>query len=158
VHAEIDVIEAYFRELARALSPDGVAFIHHSNLGEYKGAALSLSGAVWKHVHKWPLALKALGRLQVTNWDHWRGRSVTARKVAEVGAAAGLVCIGQEIINWGRHNRRTVDCLSLLTRRGSRWEKPNVIVRNPYFMAEARSARIISEIYMRHDPEPEKTT
>jgi len=33
VHAEMDVIEAYCRELSRKLSPSGVAFIHHSNLG-----------------------------------------------------------------------------------------------------------------------------
>jgi hypothetical protein len=147
VHAEIDVIEAYLHELSRKLSPDGIAFIHHSNLGEYSGMALNLSGLLWVCVHRWPLALKILGRLQLTNWRHWRAPSVTSRKVVDVGKATGLVCIGQEIIPWGRHNRRMVDCLSVLTRSGSRWERPNVVVRNPYFMAEARSAHAVSEVF-----------
>jgi SAM-dependent methyltransferase len=34
VHAEIDVLEAYLRELSKKLRPDGIVFIHHSNLGE----------------------------------------------------------------------------------------------------------------------------
>src|SRR5215208_2732717 len=35
VHAEADVIGAYLAELARVLKPDGVGFIHHSNIGAY---------------------------------------------------------------------------------------------------------------------------
>ena len=72
---------------------------------------------------------------------------MTSRKVADVGRLAGLVCIGQEIIDWGHQSRRMIDCLSMLTRLGSRWERPNVVVRNPYFMAEAISAHVISEVY-----------
>ena len=33
VHADLDVIAAYLSELARTLRPNGVGFIHHSNLG-----------------------------------------------------------------------------------------------------------------------------
>ena len=36
VHAEADVIEIYLRQLARKLTPNGVAFIHHSNIGAYQ--------------------------------------------------------------------------------------------------------------------------
>ena len=147
VHAEIDVIEAYLHELSRKLSPDGIAFIHHSNLGEYSRMALELSKLIWVPAHRYRLARGALTRLQVTDWDRWRAHSVTSRKVVDVGKAAGLVCIGQEIINWGRHNRRTVDCFSMLTRSGSKWERPNVVVRNPFFMHEAISAHVVSEVY-----------
>jgi SAM-dependent methyltransferase len=147
VHVEMDVIEAYLRELSRKLSPDGVAFIHHSNLGEYSGVALKLSRRLWIPPHRWALARKVFQRLQLTYWDHWRAPSVTSRKVVAAGGSTGLVCIGQEIINWGHHNWRTVDCFSILTRSGSRWERPNVVVRNPYFMTEARSAHVISKVY-----------
>ena len=36
VHADAEVLDAYAAELARTLAPDGVAFIHHSNLGAYR--------------------------------------------------------------------------------------------------------------------------
>jgi ubiquinone/menaquinone biosynthesis C-methylase UbiE len=38
VHAEKDVIEAYIKELKDKLTADGVAFIHHSNIGHYARA------------------------------------------------------------------------------------------------------------------------
>lgn len=147
VHAEIDVIECYLRELARTLSHDGVAFLHHSNLGEYGGAALSLSGFLLEPALKSPFARRVLRRLQLLDWSHWRAPSVTAAKVAEKAEKNGLICIGQEIITWGPRNFRAIDCLSVLARPRSRWERPNVVVRNPYFMIEARSAQIISVIY-----------
>ena len=36
VHADDDVLEAYVAQLSRKLSDDGVAFLHHSNLGAYR--------------------------------------------------------------------------------------------------------------------------
>ena len=147
VHVEIDVIEAYLQELSRKLSPDGIAFIHHSNLGEYSRTAINLSRLLGVLAHRSSLATQILARLQIAGWHHWRAPSVTSRKAVDIGIAAGLVCIGQEIISWGRHNRRMVDCLSILARSGSRWERPNVAVRNPYFITEARSAHVVSEVY-----------
>ena len=35
VHVEADVMESYIHELARKLKPNGVGFIHHSNLKSY---------------------------------------------------------------------------------------------------------------------------
>ena len=35
VHVEADVVGSYLHEFSRVLSPDGVAFIHHSNAGAY---------------------------------------------------------------------------------------------------------------------------
>ena len=131
VHVEFEVMEAYLSELSRKLSPNGIAFLHHSNLGEYV---------------KSELTLKVLRRLQLNSWMHWRAPSVTAKKVADIGAANGLPCISQEIMNWGPDNRRLIDCFSTFTRPGSKWEHLTFRIRNPYFMSEARSARVISEI------------
>ena len=36
VHAELNVLESYLMELSRKLTPDGVGFFHHSNIGEYE--------------------------------------------------------------------------------------------------------------------------
>jgi SAM-dependent methyltransferase len=146
VHVEIDVIEAYLRELSRKLSPDGIAFIHHSNLGEINRTVLRLSRRLSRTARGLPLA-DVLRRLRLIDIDHWRAPSVTSWKVVDVGKATGLVCIGQELIDWGHQSRRMIDCLSILTRSGSRWERPNVVVRNPYFVAEAFSAHAISEVY-----------
>ena len=38
VHAEAEVIEAYLNQLAIKLQPNGIGFIHHSNLGKYQQA------------------------------------------------------------------------------------------------------------------------
>jgi SAM-dependent methyltransferase len=35
VHIEVDVIESYLKQLASKLTPNGVGFIHHSNMSEY---------------------------------------------------------------------------------------------------------------------------
>lgn len=35
VHLEVEVIESYLKQLASKLTPNGVGFIHHSNMGEY---------------------------------------------------------------------------------------------------------------------------
>jgi SAM-dependent methyltransferase len=147
VHAEIDIIDAYLHELSRTLSPDGVAIIHHSNLGEYGKTTRNLSRLLSMPARRLPLAEKMLRKSRLIDWEHWRAQSVSARKVADLCSVAGLVCIGQEIIDWGHESRRMVDCLSTLTRLGSKWERPNVVVRNPHFMAEAFSAHAISEVY-----------
>jgi hypothetical protein len=154
VHAEIDVIDAYLWGLSRKLTQNGTAFIHHSNLGQYSGIAIELSVRLSQRTRNRSHALRMLERMQLC-WDQWRAPSVTAQKFADVATSHGLACIGQEIINWGRYNWRTIDCFSVLTRSGSRGERSNIAVRNPYFMKEAFSAHVVSDIYTslgRDDP------
>jgi SAM-dependent methyltransferase len=138
VHAEIASLAAYSFELARKLKPNGVAFLHHSNLGESRVRYISKLG--WR----FELIGKGLRRLGLSRFDHWRAPSVSAQEVAKVAASAGLVCIGQELINW-RTKRRTIDCFSILTLPGSKYapSQPK-IVRNTSFMCEAGSSRAIA--------------
>jgi hypothetical protein len=65
---------------------------------------------------------------------------MSAERLEALAAEAGLACIGQEIVNW--LGGRFLDCISLLTPPGSPWERPNVVVHNPYFMAEAASSAL----------------
>ena len=134
VHAEADVMQSYVRELARVLAADGVAFLHHSNLGEYSRLPFKLG--------RIPLLVKS-GLAEAS--DGWRARSVTARAMRKWTESAGLVCVTQELINWG--TRRLIDCISVVARAGSRQDHTRRVVRNPHFRCEAASARVVSDLY-----------
>jgi SAM-dependent methyltransferase len=146
VHVQIEVLAAYLREIARTLSPEGAAFIHHSNLGTFSPARLGLSKALGAAARKVRGSGRLLRPAHLIEWEHWRDPSVTAEQVASIAASLGLACIGQELNNWGEAEEM-IDCISVFVRRGSRRDRPNQIVRNPYFMAEAHSAGVVSEIY-----------
>jgi SAM-dependent methyltransferase len=123
VHAESDVLESYVAEMSRKLAPEGVGFFHHSNLGEYA---------------------QQLDSGKMTG-SHGRAPSMTAEKFAMYCAQFNLACIGQEIVNWG--SEELTDCFSVFTRKGSRWDRPNLIHRNGGFMAEAAVLRSLSPLY-----------
>jgi len=140
VHAERDVLEGYTRELARVLKPDGVAFLHHSNMGEHVRAA-----AFARRLPD-PLRRRLTVRGALVNVYAWRAESVTAEGVARAAEAAGLTCVAQELIAW-EYGRRLTDAISVLTPRGSRWERPRVRVENPGFMDEARAIARTAALY-----------
>ena len=130
VHVEGDVIAAYAGHLARVLTDHGVAFIHHSNLGEYAGHLALLD--------KLPSRLlRLLARWRVLEGPdgNWRATGMSAGQFETIANAAGLRCIGQELVNW--HGTRLSDCFSLVTRAGSRWARANLVIRNADFMREA---------------------
>jgi len=131
VHAESDVLDAYMRELARVLKPDGVGFVHHSNLGAYPRATW-IARRVRGRLHG-PLVRRGV----IPNMPAWRAETVTAELVAEQAEAAGLACVGQEKLSW-EFGRRLIDAFTVVTPRGSRWERPRQVVSNPMFTDEAR--------------------
>jgi SAM-dependent methyltransferase len=122
VHVEEDVMDAYVEEIARTLARDGVAFLHHSNLGTYPEGAYE------------------------PGVTHWRGRSVSAATVEAASDRVGLGCVSQELLAWG-NSQVLNDCVSVITRRGSRWDRPNVIRENASFGQEIMLARRRSELY-----------
>jgi SAM-dependent methyltransferase len=135
VHAEKDALEAYAHGLARVLAADGVAFLHHSNLGAYR------------RYFSWTTRIPRMSRpkyllmkTRLIDSDHWRALSMSARLFEGYARDAGLQCIGQEVINWGR-SRRMIDCFSVVTRPTSRHARPNAVVLNPNFMKEAERVR-----------------
>lgn len=139
VHVEADVIESYLQALARVLNADGVAFIHHSNLAESRPVARPLRSA---------LALaERLTSKSTPGFDHWRGSSVGASAFRAQAGGAGLSCIGQEVVNW--LGGRLIDCISVVTPEGSKWDRPNVVVHNPHFMAEAASSARAARVHSR---------
>ena len=125
VHAEADVIESYLRQLAIKLQPDGIGFIHHSNIGKYQ--------RTFSVIETIPSELRDLvvNRIFLAP-THWRAASVTAELFADYCNQAGLECIGQELVNWGT-DELLIDCFSLFTRKGSVWTRPNKVVENKDF-------------------------
>lgn len=138
VHAELNVLRAYLAELSKKLSPDGVAFLHHSNIGVYTRR--------WAIQNRIPRNLwKVLGPLRFAGYSHDRDFTVTAAGVEQVCRDVGLVCIAQETLNWC-HNLR-IDAFSTLTRAGSKWARPNHVWANSRFMRQAADARRINDLY-----------
>jgi SAM-dependent methyltransferase len=133
VHVEDDVLTAYLNQLATKLKPDGVGFVHHSNIGSYPRSTRLARRVPGRALG--PLMRRGL----VINIPAWRAESVTAELFARRCEQAGLACLTQELINWefGRH---LIDAISIFTPRGSRWERPRRTLRNRMFVAEARRA------------------
>ncbi len=113
VHCEKEAIEAYLKELSTKLSPNGVGFIHHSNLAAHDTASMS------------PEEKALLSR-------GWRGRSMSAEIFSDACPENKLSCVTQERINW--NSRWLIDCLSTFTPVGSVWERALQRFDNPNFL------------------------
>lgn len=124
VHAEIDVMQAYIEQLSKKLIANGVAFLHHSNIGEYQNMT---------------------SELVITGKDHGRAFSVTAGAIRECIKKSGLVCISQETLNWG--GELMTDCITVCTNKGSIFERPCQTWRNSNFMREAWQLNELSCMY-----------
>jgi hypothetical protein len=141
VHADEEAIESYVSQLSTKLKNDGVAFIHHSNIGAY---IHSLSRVMWDYQGTLSKALKWKGFPE----DHARARTMTAKKFLEYTEKAGLCCMSQECIGWG--SSKLIDCISTLTPRGSIWERPTKIMHNNRFMKEVTGWAKAAELYGQH--------
>jgi ubiquinone/menaquinone biosynthesis C-methylase UbiE len=131
VHVDPSVIDGYLSQMADKLSADGVGFIHHSNAGALKPiswATRRLPARLYEPLRRRGLAM---------NLTAWRDEDMSAARFREQCANAGLSCIGQELISW-EYGGYLIDSFSLFARRGSGWDRPPKIVRNPLFVAEAR--------------------
>ncbi|HEX4719613.1 MAG TPA: class I SAM-dependent methyltransferase [Thermoleophilaceae bacterium] len=140
VHAEADALEAYARELARVLRPDGVAFLHHSNMGAYARAART-ARRVPDRIRR---RLTRHGLL--VNVYAWRAETTTAEWFAATARSVGLACVGQEKLAW-EYGRALTDVISVVTPQGSSRERPNVIVENRHLMDEARAVARAARVY-----------
>src|SRR5262245_47178227 len=115
VHAETDVMQEYLDQLAKKLTANGACFIHHSNIGEYR--------RIFSWFEKIPARLRDfLAAKGYVDSNEWRAFSMTARVFEGQCNAAGLQCIGQEMVNWG--TKRLIDCFSTITLKSSKWARP----------------------------------
>lgn len=132
VHAGPAVISGYIEQLARKLTRDGAAFIHHSNLGSYR----PLVALTHRWPPRWRPALVKLGLL--VDLGAWRDEQMSARLFAAQCERAGVACVTQESITWGDSGYYLMDTLSVFTLKGSRWDAPRVTHCNGGFRREGR--------------------
>jgi SAM-dependent methyltransferase len=131
VHAEPDVIGGYIEQLAAKLKPDGVGFFHHSNAGSLKRIT-----AVSRRVPD-QLFGSLVRRGIAVNLTAWRDEDMSAAVFRRQCEAAGLACVTQELVSW-EFGGYLIDCFSIFTSKGSRWDRPTRLIRNPMFVAEGR--------------------
>ena len=138
VHADLDAMSGYVAELARVLRLEGVAFLHHSNLG-----ANTLSVRAGK-VPMLRGALRQLGRLDAS--EHWRDPTVSAGEIAGLCDEAGLRCISQELITWA-DTTYPIDCISVIVRADSARARPTRTFENLEFAAHVEYFHRLAELY-----------
>jgi SAM-dependent methyltransferase len=117
VHVEHDVMDAYVAEIARVLSHDGVAFLHHSNMAAY--------------------TTEEIGQ----RIPHWRAGSVSAETVAQSATNVGLNCFRQELVGWGADHGFLNDSFTWIARASTEHDRPRKVVANEAFMEETDRAR-----------------
>lgn len=143
VHAEDTIISGYISQISRKLRKNGVAFIHHSNLGQYSNYVKMhriISGIPGLMV-----ILKISGILDDVR-KPWRATSMTAGKMQLYAEENGLKCISQELITWSTR-RVLIDCISTITKKDSIWSRDNRVIRNAFFMKEAKNLSKLSHLY-----------
>ena len=142
VHAEADVMETYLAQLATKLTPNGVGFIHHSNLGAYQPALTAIA--------QLPSDLTAeIVNKVLLEPTHWRAASMTAKLFETYCDRAGLQCIGQELVNWGNQGL-LIDAFSMFTPKNSPRSRANQMIKNLAFMQEADSIKRLAQLYTTH--------
>jgi ubiquinone/menaquinone biosynthesis C-methylase UbiE len=138
VHVDDDIIEAYVCQISRKLTSNGVAFLHHSNLGDYKyQVALS-------RIPKIRAFLRLLGLIEKK--FHWRSSTMSAKKMQQFSEKKDLRCISQEFINWGTKSA-LIDCLSTIVKKDSKWSRKNRLLKNRTFMKQAGYISELSKLY-----------
>jgi 2-polyprenyl-3-methyl-5-hydroxy-6-metoxy-1,4-benzoquinol methylase len=140
VHADMDVIQAYLEQLANKLTPNGVGFIHHSNLGSFLPH--------FEFAEKLPRGRNLLSKMRVVEpGDHKRSKSMTADLFVSLATDAGLKVITQEVVNWG--TQRPIDCMSVFTRPGGARDRDFKRWVNEDFDREAAYIRKLADMYDR---------
>jgi SAM-dependent methyltransferase len=148
VHVESEALAGYLSELARVLKPEGVAFLHHSNYGAYQRSAHAFE-PLQGMFDRLPTVVRAgLIRTGTYRGRHMRASSVTAARFVEQCQDVGLRCVAQELVNW-EGGVVLLDCISVVARPGSTWDRPYQVVKNRLFRMDAREIRRSDNAYKR---------
>lgn len=144
VHEESDVLEAYLSQLAKKLKPNGIGFIHHSNLGIYS-ELIGLTKQLPRNSRHTLLSEKDL-----IDFANCHADSMTAKLFEEYCDKVGMQCVSQELINWFSSKYLTA-CFSIFTPKNSVWARPNRVFENTHFMDEVK---LINARYQPYCPSP----
>ena len=123
VWADSRAWEGYIKDIARILTTNGAAFLHHSVAGDYTNHA----------------------SVDINLLSEFRDTSVSSETIRDIARHAGLRCSGQEIFNW--ETSELLDCFSVLARPGSLWGRGEVRVNNPQFRNEMANWGQLAGLY-----------
>lgn len=137
VHADADILDDYVRQLVDKLSPDGVAFLHHSNVAGRRRSH-RFAARTPERIRR-PLVRRGV----LLDVYAWRSPTVDAPGVAAMAQRHGLLPIAQELFTW-EHGRFLTEAITMLTHPGSRWSRSPRVVTNRGFREEARR---MAEVY-----------
>jgi hypothetical protein len=70
---------------------------------------------------------------------------MTAEKFRKFSDDANLCCISQECLNWT--GNKLIDCISVVTPKGSIWERHNRVFENKKFTGEVSNLKRMAELY-----------
>lgn len=121
VHADIATLEAYLEQLAVKLKPNGVGFIHHSNLNRYK---------IFNYLPR-----SVLNSDRYNSFFGWRDPSVSAKQFEQLCVKAKMQCLSQELIAWATP-RVFTDALSIFRNGGAETNNGNQVYTNRHFMKQ----------------------
>lgn len=122
VHAEIDAMGSYIRELTRVLRPGGYAFLHHSNLA---GCDMPRGTPT-----------------------HWRATSVDAKAIRERALSCDLEVPLQELCTkGGPKDRALIDCISVLRKPVGEPDSQTTVVQSPDFWRQIQLLGAIAKPY-----------
>jgi SAM-dependent methyltransferase len=145
VHVEFSEMQGYLTDISDRLGPDGVAFLHHSNRAAVDVGVGPVDMSIQWAIRHSRLLSRVIGKLGLGQLREWRAFSVSAPIIERAAREAGLRVVGQELVNWG--GPALTDCISVVARPNSKWDRSNVVARNPRFMAEAESAGAIDNVF-----------
>ncbi|MCI0432967.1 MAG: class I SAM-dependent methyltransferase [Gemmatimonadetes bacterium] len=138
---DVPTMDAYLAQLPRVLKGEGVAFLHHSNLGAYK--------RLYEAIRRIPALEGVLERAGVLDSDlYWRDADVSARIVQELATKHGLHCVSQEIIRWGTRFI-AIDAFTVVTNSGSPPADGYQCLRNMHFDNEVAGLSRLAPLYVR---------
>jgi len=149
VHAESEVIEAYLAQLVRKLKPDGVGFLHHSNVGAYPGRL-----ALVNFYSRLPYAFRQRVLTEAKVYEllslsyAWRAASMTAALFRQYCQRAGLKCVSQELFNWTK-GKCLVDAVSVFAKPNSKWDRESAYLENDRFVENTSLTARLAKLYCR---------
>jgi ubiquinone/menaquinone biosynthesis C-methylase UbiE len=150
VHAEKDVIEGYLIQLVKKLTPNGIGFFHHSNIGAYpkRLATVEFCKRLPQVIQQRLLTEKRVESLLSINASAWRATSMSGELFRKYCEGAGLKCISQELISWTK-GKCLIDCISVFARPESNWAVKKMPFVNDGFLESASDATQLSQLYCR---------
>lgn len=137
VHVQRTALARYVQQFAAKLTPTGLAFIHHSNLGAANSSI----------AHR---ALTMARGRRASGKNHQRDPEMSAELFRELCEHNNLKVVTQEALNW--RGRRLIDCFSTIARADSKWQRAHRIYRNSNFMLEAALIRRRARQYPKEKP------